>query len=67
LRGPTSSLETADEVASLGASTLDTLPHSAAVVSLLAICGLSHAAAYRGIFMTTVVGPTLGLMAALII
>ena len=61
---------TAEEIhrfASLGASTLDTLPHSAAVVSLLAICGLSHAAAYRGVFMTTVVGPTLGLLVALLL
>ena len=61
---------TAEEIhrfASLGASTLDTLPHSAAVVSLLAICGLSHAAAYRGIFMTTVIGPTLGLLVALLL
>ena len=41
---------------------LDSLPHNGAVVTLLAICGLTHREAYKDIFMVAVVFPILSLV-----
>ncbi|WP_338088392.1 GntP family permease [Nitrincola alkalilacustris] len=41
---------------------LDSLPHNGAVVTLLAICGLTHRQAYKDIFMVAVVFPILALV-----
>jgi H+/gluconate symporter-like permease len=41
---------------------LDSLPHNGAVVTLLAICGLSHREAYKDIFMVAVLFPILALI-----
>ena len=41
-------------VASMASGGLDTLPHNGAVVTLLAICGLTHRASYADIFMVTI-------------
>jgi len=38
---------------------LDTLPHNGAVITLLAICGMTHREAYGDIFVVAVVIPTL--------
>jgi H+/gluconate symporter-like permease len=46
-------------VAVLGAGTFDTLPHNGGVVSLLAICGLTHRQAYFDVAMVGIVGPVL--------
>lgn len=40
-------------VASMAAGGLDTLPHNGAVITLLAVCGLSHREAYKNIFVIT--------------
>ncbi len=40
---------------------LDSLPHNGAVVTLLAICGLTHREAYKDIFMVAVLFPILAL------
>lgn len=37
---------------------LDTLPHNGAVITLLAICGMTHREAYADIFMVAVIIPT---------
>lgn len=41
---------------------LDSLPHNGAVVTLLAICGLSHREAYKDIFVVAVLIPILALV-----
>jgi len=46
-------------IASLCSGGLDTLPHNGAVITTLAICGLTHKESYLDIFMTSVVIPIL--------
>lgn len=41
-------------VGSMASGGLDTLPHNGAVVTLLAICGLTHRTSYADIFMVTI-------------
>ena len=33
---------------------LDTLPHNGAIITLLAVCGLTHKESYKDIFVITV-------------
>lgn len=49
-------------VAVIGSGTLDILPHNGAVVSLLAICGLTHRDSYRDIVMVGIVSSLLALV-----
>ena len=42
-------------IAALAAGCLDTLPHSGAVITLLAICGMTHKQSYGNVAMCTVV------------
>jgi len=44
-------------VASLASGGLDTLPHNGAVITTLAICGLTHKDSYKDIFVTSVIIP----------
>jgi H+/gluconate symporter and related permeases len=46
-------------IASLACGGLDTLPHNGAVITTLAICGLTHKESYKDIFITSVVIPIL--------
>lgn len=46
-------------VATLSSGGFDTLPHNGAVISLLAICGLTHKDSYLDIFMTSAAIPVL--------
>ena len=41
----------------MAAGGLDTLPHSGAVITLLAICGLTHKQSYLNVAMVTMVIP----------
>ena len=50
-------LEVMHRIASLASGGLDTLPHNGAVITTLAICGLTHKASYKDIFITSVVIP----------
>ncbi|MEM6549199.1 MAG: GntP family permease [Pseudomonadota bacterium] len=52
-------------VAALSSGGFDVLPHNGAVITLLAITGLTHRKSYADIFMVAVVGPILGLSAVL--
>ncbi|MDX7992423.1 GntP family permease [Xenorhabdus littoralis] len=54
-------------VAAMASGGLDTLPHNGAVISLLAICGLTHKRAYLDIFMVTLLGGLLGLVVVIIL
>jgi H+/gluconate symporter-like permease len=52
-------------VAVIGSGTLDILPHNGAVVSLLAICGLTHRDSYLDIVMVGIVTSLLALVAVI--
>jgi len=45
-------------VVALATGGLDTLPHNGAVITLLGICGMTHARAYSDIFVVAVLVPT---------
>jgi H+/gluconate symporter-like permease len=47
--------EVLHRIASMSAGGMDTLPHNGAVITLLAICGLTHREAYPDIFAITVI------------
>lgn len=47
--------EVLHRVASMASGGMDTLPHNGAVITLLAVTGLTHAQAYRDIFALTLV------------
>ena len=46
----------------ISAGTLDSLPHSGAVVTLLSVCGVSARQSYRDIVMVAIVGALLALI-----
>lgn len=50
-------------VAAIASGGLDSLPHNGAVITLLGICRLSHRESYVDIFMVSVVGPLVALVA----
>jgi H+/gluconate symporter-like permease len=54
-------------VSTISAGTLDSLPHNGAVVSLLAVCGLTHRESYRDIVMVGIVGALLALLAVIVL
>jgi H+/gluconate symporter-like permease len=54
-------------VAVIGAGTLDSLPHNGAVVTLLALCGLTHRESYFDIVMVAIVGAILALVAVIVL
>ena len=61
------SLEAMHRVTTVASGTLDALPHNGAVITLLTVCGLTHRQAYGDIFVATIVGPMLALVAILVI
>ncbi|WP_313233555.1 hypothetical protein [Tissierella praeacuta] len=54
-------------IASLASGGLDTLPHNGAVLTLLAITGMTHKESYIDIFITSLVLPVLSSIPAIII
>lgn len=54
--------EVMHRVAVISSGTLDTLPHNGAVVTLLAVCGLTHRDSYLDIVMTAIVGALIALV-----
>jgi H+/gluconate symporter-like permease len=54
-------------VAALAAGSLDTLPHNGAVVSLLAVCGLTHRESYFDMVIVGIVGALLGLLLVIVL
>jgi H+/gluconate symporter-like permease len=44
-------LEVMHRVIAMAAGGIDTLPHNRAVITLLAVCGLTHRQAYKGILL----------------
>jgi H+/gluconate symporter-like permease len=51
-------LEVLHRVASMASGGMDTLPHNGAVITLLAVTGLTHRQAYKDIFVITLVKTT---------
>ncbi|QRZ16029.1 GntP family permease [Paracoccus methylovorus] len=54
-------------VAVMSAGTLDSLPHSGAVVTLLAVCGVTPRESYFDIVMVAIVGSLLALVAVIVL
>ena len=54
-------------VAVMSAGTLDSLPHNGAVVTLLAVCGVTHSDSYKDIFVVAIVGALLALAAIIVL
>ena len=54
-------------VAVMSAGTLDSLPHNGAVVTLLAVCGVTHKQSYLDIFMVAIVGAVIALAAVIVL
>ena len=54
-------------VAVMAAGGLDTLPHSGAVITLLAICGLTHKQSYLNLAMVTMVIPLVAVTTVIIL
>ncbi|UYO74305.1 GntP family permease [Halomonas qinghailakensis] len=52
-------------VATLAAGGMDTLPHSGAVITLLAICGLTHRQSYGNLAMVTILLPIAALVSVI--
>jgi H+/gluconate symporter-like permease len=54
-------------VAVMSAGTLDSLPHNGAVVTLLAVCGVTHRDAYVNLFMVAIVGALIALAVVIVL
>jgi H+/gluconate symporter-like permease len=61
------SLEAMHRVTALASGTLDVLPHSGAVITLLAVCKLSHRESYGDVFVVCCIAPTLSLVVVLVV
>jgi len=48
-------LEVMHRIASLASGGMDTLPHNGAIITLLAVTGLTHREAYKDIFVITLI------------
>ena len=54
-------------IAVIGSGTLDSLPHNGAVVTLLAVCGSTHAKSYFDMVMANIVGPIIALAVVILL
>jgi H+/gluconate symporter-like permease len=61
------SLELMHRVTTLASGGFDALPHNGAVITLLAICGLTHRQSYKDIFMVAVAIPVLALVVVVVL
>jgi H+/gluconate symporter-like permease len=60
------SLESFHRVASIASGGLDSLPHNGAILTVLAICGMTHKDSYMEMFVTTVVIPVIATLVAVV-
>jgi H+/gluconate symporter-like permease len=54
-------------VATIGAGTLDALPHNGTVLTVLQVCGLSHRESYFDMVMTVIVSVIISLVAVIVL
>lgn len=48
-------MEVMHRIVAMASGGMDSLPHNGAVITLLAVCGLTHKQSYRDIFAVTVI------------
>lgn len=56
------SLEIMHRVASMASGALDSLPHNGAVITIIALCGLTHKQSYYDMFVVAVIIPLIALI-----
>lgn len=61
------SLELMHRVTTLSSGGFDALPHNGAVITLLAICGLTHRQSYKDIGMVAIVVPVIAIVVVIIL
>src|SRR5262245_9465812 len=61
------SLEAMHRVTAVASGSMDALPHNGAVITLLAVCQLSHRESYFDIFITSIVGQMTSLVIIIIL
>ncbi len=61
------SLEAMHRVTAVASGTLDVLPHNGAVITLLAVCGLTHRDSYADIAMVAIVVPMTSLVVMIVL
>jgi H+/gluconate symporter-like permease len=61
------SAEILHRVAAMSSGGFDSLPHNGAVITLLAICGLTHRQSYVDILVCSVIGPVLATIVVILI
>lgn len=54
-------------IVSMASASLNMVPHNGALITLLAICGLTHKDSYKDLFVVGMIGPTLALVLAIVI
>lgn len=59
--------EVLHRIASLAAGGMDTLPHNGAIITVLAICGLTHRESYRDIFVLTVMKTSVAFLMVILV
>ena len=59
--------EVLHRIVTMGSGGLESLPHNGVVITVLAICGLTHKDAYKHIFATTVIAPVIAVIPAMIV
>ena len=60
-------LELVHRIAALSSGGFDALPHNGAVITLLAICGLTHRQSYRDIAVVAIVVPVIALIVVILL
>ncbi len=61
------SLDAMHRITALASGSLDVLPHSGAVITLLAVCKLSHGQSYFDVFMTALAAPFAALVITILV
>ncbi|QLH40632.1 MAG: GntP family permease [Defluviicoccus sp.] len=61
------SLEAMHRITAVASGALDALPHNGAVITLLAVCQLTHKDSYLDVLMTSVVGPMIALVVLIVV
>ena len=54
-------------VTAMASGTLDVMPHSGAVITLLAVCGLTHRESYGDVFVVASVVPIVAMIVSLVL
>jgi H+/gluconate symporter and related permeases len=61
------SLDAMHRITALASGALDVLPHSGAVITLLAVCGVTHAQSYFDVMMTSLAAPFIALVVTILV